>query len=230
MYGFAIKYLRRELFTLSDYLTDVRTIQLNKLLGMAGKTMIDFHKKNPSVKQREECFINGIREYKHNLFRIAKSILHHDAEAEDAVSETICKAYSRLDSLRSLESFKPWVMKILINECYAAAKRRSRIEYWPQVENACLEDRNIAIQAGVEDSRGSGSELRAAVSLLDQEFRTVVILFYYEDLSIKDISKVLSLPQGTVKSRLARAKQKLKVLLEIEKGFEGKGEMNDGSF
>lgn len=54
----------------------------------------------------------------HKLFRMAKSILHHDVEVEDAIGETICKAYSRLDSLRSLESFKPWVMKILINEYY----------------------------------------------------------------------------------------------------------------
>ena len=196
---------------------------------MAGKTMIDFHKKKPTSEQRDECFVNGIREYKHSLFRMAKSILHHDAEAEDAVGETIYKAYSRLHSLRSLESFKPWVMKILINECYAAAKRRSRIEYWPQVENTGLKDTNARIQAGAEDSCGSCLELWAAVSLLDQEFRTVVILFYYEDLSIKDIAKVLGLPEGTVKSRLARAKQKLKVLLEIEKGFEGKGELNDGS-
>ncbi len=188
--------------------------------------MIDFHKKRQVSKQREECFVAYIRKYKHNLFRMAKSILHHDAEAEDAVGETIYKAYSRLDSLRSKDSFKPWVMKILINECYAVAKRRSRIDYWPQVENTGLENIRTRIPANAGDS---SQELWTAVYQLDQEFKTVVILFYYEDLSIKDIAKILGLPEGTVKSRLARAKQKLKIILEAEKSFEGEGEMIDGS-
>lgn len=150
--------------------------------------MVDFHKKKPSAKQREEFFVAGIREYKHNLFRMAKSILHHEAEAEDAVGETIYKAYSRLDSLRSMESFKSWVMQILVNECYAVAKRRSRIDYWSEVENSGLEN----VRASVQDDAGdSCQELWAVVYQLDQEFHTVVILFYYEDLSIKDIAKVL---------------------------------------
>ena len=54
-----------------------------------------------AIKPNDEYFVVGIREYKHNLFRMAKSILHNDTEAEDAVGETICKAYSKLDSLRS---------------------------------------------------------------------------------------------------------------------------------
>lgn len=188
--------------------------------------MTDSQNKRPNAKQREECFVAGIREYKHNLFRMAKSILHHDAEAEDAVSETIYKAYRRLHSLRSLESLKPWVMKILINECYAAAKRRSRLDYRPDVENAGLAN----AEAGVPENAGdSCRELWDAVSQLDQEFGAVVVLFYYEDLSIKEIAKILGLPEGTVKSRLARAKRKLKVLLAGEAGFEDEGGMIDGS-
>lgn len=168
-----------------------------------------------AVKAKDECFVAGVREYKHNLFRMAKSILHNDTEAEDAVGETICKAYSKLDSLRSFVSFKPWLMKILINQCYALAKQRNRIDYWPQVDR-------INPQAA-ESSPEIFQELWSVVYQLDQEFSTVVILFYYEDLSIKEIAKILDLAEGTVKSRLSRAKQKLKVMLEDEGG------MMDGS-
>lgn len=164
-----------------------------------------------AIKPNDEYFVAGIREYKHNLFRMAKSILHNDTEAEDAVGETICKAYSKLDSLRSFVSFKPWIMKILINECYAAAKQRNRVDYWQQAENA-----NLGVS---KNSPDDFQELWAIVYQLDQEFSTVVILFYYEDLSIKEIAKVLGLAEGTVKSRLFRAKQKLKVLLEDEGGM-----------
>lgn len=164
-----------------------------------------------AIKPKDECFVAGIREYKHNLFRMAKSILHNDTEAEDAVGETICKAYSKLDSLRSFVSFKPWIMKILINECYATAKQRSRIDYRHQAENV--------IPGVSEDSQDDFQELWTVVYQLDQEFSTVVILFYYEDLSIKEIVKIMGLAEGTVKSRLFRAKQKLKVLLEDEGGM-----------
>lgn len=181
--------------------------------------MIDSQQKRQTAKQKEELFVAGIREYKHNLFRMAQSILHHDAEAEDAVGETIYKAYSRLGALRSLDRFKPWIMKILVNECYAAAKRRSRIYYQadPEQESDGLKNAGTIVQ---ETGGDSSRELWVAVSRLEQEFSTVVVLFYYEDLSIKHIAKVLSLPEGTVKSRLARAKQKLKVLLENEKDLE----------
>lgn len=181
--------------------------------------MVDFQQTKLSAKQKEELFVDGIREYKHNLFRMAKSILHHDAEAEDAVGETLYKAYSKLGSLRSSDSFKPWVMKILINECYAAAKRRKRIDYHPDMD----EENHFLPNARADIAQNSGDtrrELWDAVSQLDREFRTVVILFFYEDVSIKDTATVLGLPEGTVKSRLSRAKQKLKVLLESGGGLE----------
>lgn len=173
--------------------------------------MDSFNLKKTAAKQNDHFFLTGIREYKHNLFRMAKNILHNEADAEDAVGETICKAYSKLDSLRSMDSFKPWIMKILINECYAAARRQSRIDYWPEVENSAA-----TIQA---PPLHASQELWSVVYQLDQEFRTVVVLFYYEDLMIKDIAKILELSEGTVKSRLSRAKQKLKVLLEGEGGI-----------
>lgn len=56
------------------------------------------------------------------------------------------------------------------------------------------------------------------VNCLDEEFKAVVVLFYYEDMSIRNISKILDIPPGTVKSRLSRAREKLKMLIEREGG------------
>ncbi|MDZ5011004.1 RNA polymerase subunit sigma-70, partial [Clostridium perfringens] len=61
-------------------------------------------------------------------------------------------------------------------------------------------------------------ELMCEIEKLELEFRTVLILFYYEDMSIKSISEVLSISQGTVKSRLSRSKAKLKTILEESEG------------
>lgn len=143
-----------------------------------------------------------MKEYRSGLFRIAKGILLNDADAEDAVSEAICKAFANLHKLRDFGSLKPWVVKILVNEAYCIAKKRKRTEPLDGISN---ESSN--------PDRLESLELWDAVELLGVEFRTVTVLFYYEDMSIKEISKILNLPQGTVNSRLNRSREKLKTIL-----------------
>lgn len=158
--------------------------------------------------EEQERFCTYINEYKLNMFRLAKSILHNDSDAEDATSEAILKAYKNLEGLRSYFSFRPWIMKIVVNEAYSIARQRQKVTY--------LEDVEIAEKSTFSD----GGELWSVVKNLDEEFRTITVLFYYEDMSIKDISQTLGMPAGTVKSRLARARQKLKVLLIAEGGMD----------
>lgn len=154
----------------------------------------------------DECFISLVKKYKLNMFRLAKSIVHNDSDAEDAVGEAILKAYQNLGSLRSIDSMKPWIMKILVNESYTIVRRTSRVDLFEDMEK----------HAG--STRDDGNELWPAVTTLQEEYRSVVILFYYEDMSIRDICEVLGLPTGTVKSRLSRARKKLKTILVNEGG------------
>lgn len=151
----------------------------------------------------KDTFIKLIQENKASLYRISKSILKNEADVEDAVGETILKAYKNIDKLRNSESFKPWIMKILVNECYSIGKAHKRLEL--------CEDLN-EYEGTYEDNRDNS--LMFYVEKLEEEFKTVVILFYYEDLSIKDIGRVLGISEGTVKSRLSRAKSKLKAMME----------------
>jgi len=155
----------------------------------------------PMTEQHEK-FCSLMKDYRPGLFRVAKGILKNDTDAEDAVSETTCKAFANLHKLRNFGSFKPWVMKILVNEAYGIARKRKR--------TGPLDD--ISDESGNSDMLES-LELWNAVKLLSVEFRTVTALFYYEDMSIKEISKILDLPQGTVNSRLNRSREKLKTIL-----------------
>lgn len=159
------------------------------------------------VTERQEKLCNLIREYRLGLFRVAKGILSNDADAEDAVSETTCKAFANLDQLRNFASFKPWAMKILVNEAYAIVNKRKRFE--PLNDITVEDDNSKAIAA---------YELWDVVQLLSAEFRTVTVLFYYEDISIKEISQILNLPQGTVNSRLNRSREKLRSILTSKGG------------
>lgn len=162
---------------------------------------------NISIKYSEtidkENFIELIQENKVSLYRLSKSIVKNEADVEDVISDTILKAYTNIHKLKNTESFKPWLMKILVNECYSLIKKNKRIHL----------DNDLTLYEGTYDNTDDDSLIHY-INKLDEKFKSVVILFYYDDLSIKSISKILKIPEGTVKSRLKRAKSKLKALME----------------
>lgn len=155
----------------------------------------------------KDSFAELILENKISLYRLSKSILKTEADVQDAISETIIKAYTNIHKLKAMNSFKPWIMKILVNECYSIIKKHKKIE---------LTDDFTAYEGSYEDK--TDDNLMFYVNQLKEEFKSVIILFYYDDISIKNISKILNLSEGTVKSRLSRAKVKLKVMMEENSG------------
>lgn len=154
-----------------------------------------------SAADMDEFFVDGVRRIRSDLFRVANSILRSPADAEDALSESIVKAYAKRHTLRGREKFKFWMMKILVRECYALRKVSRLV--------VCTD----ALPDTVEASAPPARELWDVVAGLPDEFRVAVVLFYYEDLGTKDIAKLLRVSEGTVKSRLFRARERLRALL-----------------
>lgn len=152
---------------------------------------------------RKDAFAELIQENKTSLYRLSKSILKNEADVQDSISETIIKAYTNIHTLKLMDSFKPWIMKILVNECYNIIKKQKKVE---------LTDDLTAFEGSYEDK--TEDSLMLYVNQLEDEFKSVIILFYYDDISIKNISRILNISEGTVKSRLSRAKAKLKVMME----------------
>lgn len=150
---------------------------------------------------QKEVFAELVRENKVPMYRLAYGILRNQMDAEDAVSEAVVKAFERLSSLREPEKFKPWMMQIVANEAKKLYGKKKRVDL---VEDAS------EMKLYHEDAK---NELWDIVVRLDEKSRAVVILFYYEQLSLKEIGGVLDISEGTVKSRLFRAKEKLRVLL-----------------
>ncbi|MGG7164675.1 sigma-70 family RNA polymerase sigma factor [Clostridium ihumii] len=168
--------------------------------------------KNNRIKEKnitKEIFIGLVKENKISLYRLAKSMLKMEADVEDVISETILKAFKNINKLKELESFKPWIMRILVNECYALINKKNKIDLEENMEVYNLKYEEV-----------ESKSLIWAINQLNDDSRAVIILFYYEDMSIKDMSSILNVPEGTVKSRLSRAKDKLKIILEKERGSE----------
>lgn len=162
-----------------------------------------------AVMTKEE-FSENIRSHTLHMYRLAFSILRNPQDAEDVVSEAVLRAYENLGSLRSKERFRAWILQITANEAkklYVRNKRVNTVEW----EDNMSDDVSGGMLPAFYDEH---HELWDAVMKLDRDFRDVIVLFYYEQFSIREIAKVLKCREGTVKSRLHRAKGQLRVMLQ----------------
>lgn len=157
----------------------------------------------PEDARREE-FADAVLRCGRAMFLCARSVLGSDADAEDAVSEAVLTAWSGYSRLREPGAVKPWLLKITLNCARQMLRRGGRVIY---TDDLTPYDRG-------QVDREPESALWQAVCALPEDQRTAVTLFYYEDMSVKDIARVLRLPGGTVKSRLNRARKRLRELLE----------------
>lgn len=142
------------------------------------------------------------------LYSTAKTILYDDQDCADAISETIVKAFSKIETLKNDKYARTWLIRILLNECYTLLRKSSKF--------VSLE--GMGSMREMEAKKGRDySDLYKAVNSLKEELRLPVILYYIEDFNIKEIAQILEISEGAVQKRLARARGKLKQeLLEME--------------
>ncbi|MBD5522395.1 MAG: sigma-70 family RNA polymerase sigma factor [Lachnospiraceae bacterium] len=133
------------------------------------------------------------------MYHVAKTLLHSDADCADAIQEAIVKAFSSIHKLRRDDYAKTWLVRIMINECYAIMRREKKL--------VPLED--YIVEEAAEE-RADYSDLYEALSHLSEEIRLTVTLYYMEGYSIKEIADLMSTTESAVKNRLVRARNKLK--------------------
>ena len=133
------------------------------------------------------------------LYKIAKIRLKNDDDVFDVIQDTMLSACKSLKKLKHNEYFKTWIIKILINECNKIHRQNKKIIYLENYNQTDL----------VYNDKYDDFGVRQAIKKLDEDLKTMVILYYFEDFNIKEISEIQKLPEGTVKSRLSRARKKL---------------------
>ncbi len=136
------------------------------------------------------------------LYHVAKTLLYNDADCADAIQEAIVKAFTNLHTLRKDAYAKTWLVRIVINECYAILRRQKNI--------VSIEDYQDIEAVWSEDY----SDLYEAVTQLPEETRICVTLYYLEGYSIKETAKMLDMTESAVKNRLFRARENLRSKLE----------------
>lgn len=151
----------------------------------------------------KEQFIRNIRKSKGQMYAVAYSILKNHSDAEDVVQDALLSAYKKLHTLKNDQKFHSWMMQIIVNQSKMYIRRNAKLQYMDDID--CEQGQSFNQR---EDS------IWDSVMALKSEFSTVIILYYAEGYKVKEIAEIMGIPEGTVKSRLAKARELLKKELE----------------
>lgn len=155
-----------------------------------------------SKKNKEEVFKNYIVENKDSFYRMAYSYTKNEDDALDVVQEAICKGLSKINELKDINYIKPWFYKILTNNAIDYIRKNKKY--------IVLDNEDISNSSTYNDTY-KDIDLHRALDLLHDDYKTIVILRYFEDMKIQEIADILDENVNTVKTRLYSALKKLKI-------------------
>lgn len=125
----------------------------------------------------------------------AKRFLHNSYDVADVMQDTILISYRDIKKLKSPKYFNTWIYKILVNNCKKYLEKNNKVAY---------EEHDQSVNYSADKL-----ELNELIGEIADTYKIPLILFYYNDLSLNEISEILDLPIGTVKSRLSRGRNLL---------------------
>ena len=181
-----------------------------------------FKNSNVNVKERTAIFENEFMPHLDILYNFAYRLTYDEDDAKDLVQDTYLKSYRFAESFQKGTNAKAWLYRILknsfINDFRKKSKEPAKVDY-QEVENFYNsenvdDDRTVDLRIdAVRDMLGD--EISLALSSLAVDFRTVIILCDLEGFTYDELSKILDIPIGTVRSRLHRARNLLKEKLSV---------------
>ncbi len=164
------------------------------------------------VRQGEtRLFAELVVRYQDKVFGMALRAAGAPAEAEDIAQEAFLRAYRGLEGFKGDAQFSTWLYRITWNLCADWLRRnrkRGRMTV-PMDKAGDLADRRVDIEEGLVTA-AEGESVRRALEDLDEKYRSVVSLHYYQKMSYEQIAAVLNLPVKTVETRLYRARRTLR--------------------
>ncbi|MBY6038156.1 sigma-70 family RNA polymerase sigma factor [Fictibacillus nanhaiensis] len=169
--------------------------------------MLDIKVIKQAIKGNEDAFEQLIKYESGKLYKTAFLYVRNKEDALDVLQETVCKAFVGIKKLKEPKYFSTWLVKILIRTAYEVLQKKKKVVLTGEAFIHSLTE-------NVYHSPEEDLDLTQAISNLDQNYQTVIILFYFHDLSIKKIAETMQKPEGTIKTYLHRAKIELKRLLE----------------
>lgn len=151
-----------------------------------------------------DAFTELMQMHMKDMYRVAIAILMNDEDAADAIQDTILTCWEKIGSLRKDSYFKTWLTRILIHKCYDIRKSRMHVTRLEEYEEPIANDSyNI--------------EWKEMLSVIEEKYRIVLMLFYGEGYHIEEIAQILKIPKSTVSTQLQRGREKLAKYYGISK-------------
>ena len=156
-----------------------------------------------AIKNDEEAFNELILMLEKEMYLIARTRLNNEDDIADAIQETIISCYQNMHKLKNEKLFKTWLIKILINKCNRVHRKKSKY-------NISFEDKEFEKYIKTEENLGENIEFEILIKDLNSEEKLILTLFYCSEYTTKEISKILKINESTIRSKILRAKEKLK--------------------
>jgi RNA polymerase sigma factor (sigma-70 family) len=155
-------------------------------------------------KGNAEAFTTLMSSQQERLYRIAFAYFHNEADALEAMQEITYRAFNKINKLKDPAFFGTWIIRILLNYCSDERKRKRRFTSKERLPESSFLDHT-------EDF-----DLASALEELDSVCKQVIILKYYEGFTLTEIGLILESPTGTIKTRLHRALEQLRVKFGVK--------------
>lgn len=169
------------------------------------------------IKGDQDAFAEIVEIYKNSIFQLCYRMLGNRHEAEDMAQEAFVRAYVNINSFNQDLKFSTWLFRIATNLCIDRI-RKKKPDYYLDAEVSGTDGltmySQLASDSPLPEKQLESLELQETVqkeiSKLPEKYRSVIVLKYIEELSLNEISEILDLPLGTVKTRIHRGREALR--------------------
>ena len=156
-----------------------------------------------AMKRDADAFTELIEQNMQSMYKTAWVYLKNDIDIADAIQDTILACFENIGTLRNPKYFKTWLTRVLINKCNDIIRKR---QYYEKIE--------VVQFVGQLDQQFERCEWKELLSSLEEKYSIVILMYYYDGLSVKEIGQALGLNSNTVLTRLRRARQQLRKELD----------------
>ncbi len=157
-----------------------------------------------AIKGNKKCLQELLVLHSDQLYRTAFLYVRNREDALDVVQEASYKAFKSISQLKTENFFLTWLTRILIHCSYDVLKRKKK-----EIPKDIMSEREVDRREQDVESL----DLLVAINQLNEKYKDAIILFYFQDLPISEVAKVMNIPENTVKTHLSRGKERLKKLL-----------------
>ena len=159
---------------------------------------------NMAKRGDTEAFTQLMQSQMQNMYKTARSILSQDEDVADAISDTILACWEQLGSLKHDKYFRTWMTRILVNKCYDLIRANKTVAWEDYIPDPAYREQEY-----------ENIEWKQTLDSLSEKYRLIMMLYYVEGFKVSEISQILDLSEGTVKSRLSRGRDRLTEAFEL---------------